>query len=414
MTQRALIVAARNPWPARRGDQMRTLDFTRALRELRFEVELMISDRGPAPADRDPASARFFPPTPYDRLRGLGALARGAPVQTLPYRAAALEAELVDAVARLGPDDIVLVQLARQAPLLERLHRHRRPGGPTVIVDLIDVLSLNFERRAQIESGPRGVLWRAEARRLQHVERDLVAWSDAITLVCERDRLELVRLDDGARTKAVVTPLPVALEKAPVPSDPDTIGRRLVFTGNLGYFVNEHAILTFLERVWPLLRSRRTELELVVAGARPGRRLRAACARAGADLLADPSDLRTVLRTADLALAPLVGGAGVPVKVLEAWSEGVPVAASEWCARGLLGENETLEALDEVLFRLPDLSVAEVVASSIEAVLADPESRRARTTRARQRLGQRHSVGAFRASVGELVEVGRAQRSAHG
>ena len=125
-------------------------------------------------------------------------------------------------------------------------------------------------RRAQIEGALRGVAWRAEARRLQRAERNLVTWSDAITMVCDRDRLELVRLEDAAQARAIVTPLAVPLAKEPAECCPAS-GRRLVFTGNLGYFVNEHAILSFLERVWPLLRLRRSDLELIVAGARPGR-----------------------------------------------------------------------------------------------------------------------------------------------
>ena len=393
---------------------MRALDFARALRDLGFEVELQVSDRGPADESEVLHRSEFFPPRPPDRLRALGPVAGGAPFQTIPYRSSDLERAAIQRMNGMGPGDVVLVQLARHAPLLERLHRQRRASGPSLLVDLIDVLSLNFRRRAQIEGGARGLLWRAEARRLQQAERKMVARSDAVTVVCERDRGELIRLDGAARRKARTTRLPIA---ASVPEGEEreisgTRRRRLVFTGNLGYFVNDHAIRSFLERVWPRVRARRADLELVVAGARPGRPLRAACARAGAILRSDPPDLREILRGGDLALAPLVGGAGVPVKVLEAWSEGVPVVASDWCARGLLVEGETLSDVDDAVFRIrdpegTDAESAEKFAALIVRALEDAEDARAHVRAGRARLERLHSFDAFRDAVGHFVQVAR-------
>ena len=413
MTQRALIVAARNPWPTRRGDQMRALDFVRALDELGFTVELLVSDHGTAPGDHGPGEVAFFPPTPVDRLRGVASVLRGAPLQTLPFRSAALEQAVCGAMADMDRGDVVLVQLARHGPLLERLYRRRPAEGPVLMVDLIDLLSLNFRRRAQIEGGARGLLWRAEAERLQRVERDVARWSDSVTMVCERDRGELIRREPSAREHTVTTPLPVA-DSAPgsAAARREGAGGRLVFTGNLGYFVNDHAVRSFLEQAWPRLRIERPGLELVVAGARPGRRLRDACAREGVKLRPNPQDLRGILRSADLALAPLVGGAGVPVKVLEAWSEGVPVVASDWCAEGLLGQGERLEEIDDALFRLPYLDDVDDVVSRILNALDDGEGARARAAAGRQRLHRLHSFVAFRESVERLVRAAERRRSA--
>ena len=54
-------------------------------------------------------------------------------------------------------------------------------------------------------------------------------------------------------------------------------------------------------------------------------------------LIESPQDLRSVLRQATLALAPMRCGAGVPIKVLEAWTCGVPVVASPWAVAGTTG-----------------------------------------------------------------------------
>ena len=59
-------------------------------------------------------------------------------------------------------------------------------------------------------------------------------------------------------------------------------------------------------------------LPAAIAGSRAPSSLRREIARAGAELLDDPPDLRAVLASATVALAPLLCGSGVPIKVLEA------------------------------------------------------------------------------------------------
>ncbi len=76
---------------------------------------------------------------------------------------------------------------------------------------------------------------------------------------------------------------------------------------------------------------------MVVAGDRPSAAVRRTVRRAGAELVESPPDLRSILAQATVALAPMRCGSGVPIKVLEAWSAGVPVVASPWAAAGTSG-----------------------------------------------------------------------------
>jgi glycosyltransferase involved in cell wall biosynthesis len=48
----------------------------------------------------------------------------------------------------------------------------------------------------------------------------------------------------------------------------------------------------------------------------------------------DPADLRPLLAAATVAVVPARAGAGVPMKILEAWAVGVPVIAHPWSAAG--------------------------------------------------------------------------------
>src|SRR4029077_6237579 len=97
------------------------------------------------------------------------------------------------------------------------------------------------------------------------------------------------------------------------------------------------ALRFFLAEVWPLLRAAVPGLGLVVAGDRPPPGLARRLQAAGGTLVVAPPDLRGLLATATVAIAPLRCGSGVPLKVLDAWSAGVPVVASPFAAAGVGG-----------------------------------------------------------------------------
>lgn len=299
-----------------------------------------------------------------------------------------------------GGVDLVMVQLARLAALGDELVA--MDARIPLVVDLIDSLSLNVTRRALLDRRWLGLFLATEARRLAKTERRLIEIAGRTVLVSPRDREWLLRrgkLDAAEAEKLAVVPL--AVEAAPEEGR-DRRGSEasrpvLALTGNLGYFVNADAVLWWLDEVWPELSRRRPDLRLVVAGARPPRRVRQAVAASGAELIASPPDLRAVLADATVALAPLRGGSGVPVKVLEAWAVGVPVVASPWAAAGTGGK-----AGEELL-------VAETPEEWIGSVLSlvdDPQRRRKLSEAGRRRLALDHSTqrveAAWRAVIGAV------------
>src|SRR6185295_16702045 len=231
--------------------------------------------------------------------------------------------DLARRLRELAPrHDVVVLQLARLLPHL------RDVGDRPLVVDLIDCLSLNAATRARFDHPALRPLLRWEARRLAAAEARLIAASRTALVVCARDREALVRVAPAHAARIAVAPVAMAEVAAALPRQEEQAAPTVALTGNLGYFPNRDALRFFLDQVWPELRRAVPQVRLLVAGDRPPRATARRVAAAGGTLVARPPDLRALLATATVAVAPLRCGSGVPLKVLDAWAAGVPVVAS--------------------------------------------------------------------------------------
>lgn len=409
-----LLTVSRWPWPPRRGDQLRTVQMLELL-----GAEHRVTLLAPVPpADAAPPPEELESPVVTYRARrrhavagALAALRRGLPLQSSLFYQPDLGRRLRDMAPRY---DLTVLQLVRLAPHLFDL------GNARLAVDLIDSLSLNFAFRARVDRWWLRPALALEARRLGRWERGLTRRAGVALVVGERDRAALVErlalppeLAGRLRVVPIAAPHPPppGAPLPPEPSDPDHAPPVIAFTGNLGYFVNADAVGWWLGEVWPAigpeLVARHPGLRVVVAGARPGPGVRRAVDRAAAggapvELVAAPPDIGELLARATVSVAPMRCGSGVPLKVLEAWSAGVPVVASEWAAAGTTG--------------LPgeDLLVADSVDDwrrALGGLLDDPASRRRLAAAGRARLAADYAPEAVgRRLAAALAEVLPARR----
>ena len=143
-------------------------------------------------------------------------------------------------------------------------------------------------------------------------------------------------------------------------------------------------------RVWPRLKQERPDLTLRLAGARPGDALLKLASQPGVTLVEDPPDLRSIIRSGALALAPMRCGSGAPLKILEAWAERRCVLATPFAASGTDG----LEGKHLMVANEEDEWV-----SSILELLDDSARRRRLGIQGAALVGDRHSPEAVDAEL---------------
>jgi glycosyltransferase involved in cell wall biosynthesis len=232
--------------------------------------------------------------------------------------------------------DVVEIHMHHLLPLVTDVRRISERTPVTAIVH--DVMTQKVAREAQLATGIKGkvgsyVRTRQAARR----EVQLINRLDHVLTFSAKDAALLMDLGITIPTE-VIEPL----VHLPELHDRPSVGQPprepvVTFTGALFRSVNADSIRWFLDEVWPTVQTSVPEAKLVIAGADPpeGVRRRHSSTTVVTGYV---DDLDSVYRDTSLFVAPLVAGAGVKFKVLDAMAYGLPVIATPIAAEGIVEE----------------------------------------------------------------------------
>lgn len=385
---RILFVTSRFPYPPLKGDQVRSYHQLLELGKRHDITLISLCEEGELESDMgelDKICSKIVR-IPRSKYAGLFdalvmPLFRGWPVQVGLYHSRRLRRSVREHLS-IGHFDVFHVQLSRLDPVVPA-----NPGVP-LVMDMVDALSLNMQRRADQDSFFRGLIFRLEAWRMRALESRIVRRYDKVVVVSEADRIAL-----GSASNVHVIPNGVDTGRFCFGLEgrkPDSI----VFSGNMSYFPNVDAAEWFAEKVLPLIVRRRPQVEFVVAGANPHQRLRRIAEGNPAVVLTGfVPKMEDVLSSMTLAVAPMRSGTGIQNKVIEAMASGLPVVASTFALGGLRVQDgrELLVARNEQEF-----------ADAVVGLLADPERRTEIARQARMYVEREHS---WEGSAGQLETV---------
>ena len=272
----------------------------------------------------------------------LGALPGRTPLQAAYCWQPALARAIA---ARLGADrfDVVHVEHLRGAryglsalglhPSSFILHPSSLRQSPIPIIwDSVDCISYLFEQAAAKGRGAFGrLVTRLELPRTRRYEGWLAGQFDRVLVTSPVDKAALEELAAGQRQQAAIEVLPNGVDLAYFSPDgairdPATV----LFSGKMSYHANDAAAQYLAGEVMPRVWAQRPDAKLVIAGSGPSAAVhRLAAQNAGrVEVTGFLPDLRVPLRRATVAAAPLLYGAGIQNKVLEAMACGTPVVAS--------------------------------------------------------------------------------------
>jgi len=112
----------------------------------------------------------------------------------------------------------------------------------------------------------------------------------------------------------------------------------IIFAGSFTYLANYHAMQWFVAEVFPLIREQYPDAQLIITGDHANLPLPSLDNMILAGYV---DDIKSLVASCDVSIAPIWSGGGTRLKILEAMALGTPVVATSKGAEGLAVENET-------------------------------------------------------------------------
>lgn len=403
-------------WPPHHGGRVRSLAQLRLLASLPEVGEVVMLGLTEVPisaAEVQAAEAalpkvRVLPPIPHpihlighlrEQRRALARVAALRVLRRLPYLAGKWDSPTIhDALERIlgaGGFDVVYIDhlgMARYADRVRRLCPRAR-----LVIEAHNVESDFFRQFAEQRSGPARWAGLAEWRATQRFERQVLRGADAVVAISQDDARALA-LQTGAVPLCVPQVVDFQRRQGAAPADPP----QLCYVGNLTWHPNVRGLDWFCEAVWPLIHATMPQARLRIAGSGlptgpDGRPVAPPRWQApGIEVHGFLPELEPLYAESSAMIAPIFGGSGVRIKLLEALRAGMPTVTTPEGAAGLL-----LTAGQEVLIESDEGRFA---AAALE-LLRDGELRDRLREAGYRFLERHHTLGAAQAEMRKVLGV---------
>lgn len=327
---RILLLCDRYPNSYRDGLLLRVLHLANRLRP-KHQIDLLCFDN--AAVDGEPIEIFghiwTVPLPPRKSSSGwLGVIADWNPHNLYP-RSDEVERLLSD---EINPENYDVVWDAGASMFL---HLPRRWDAVPVIADLVDDMVLTFWRAMQSETA-----WIKKLRIFKYL---------AVNLLFERYSMRrtahcVVVSEDDAAVFRCVSKVPVSVIQNGVdvdyfaPDNVDVISGRLVFEGAMAFPPNQQAAHFLVKEIMPHVWAKRPDASLTLVGRDPPLDV-LALANDRVFVTGAVDDIRPYIQEAEVFVCPLLSGAGIKNKLLQAWAMGKAAVATNLSIGGLGAED---------------------------------------------------------------------------
>jgi glycosyltransferase involved in cell wall biosynthesis len=242
------------------------------------------------------------------------------PMRIAWVQSAAMNRQVEEAIQSARPD-VIYVERWRALQYVPKL------CGIPVVCDPTDSMTL-YNRRLSLSGSiwTRPLAW-FEYEKFRKFEA-AAASEVAATTFCSRIDIEALRRE-APSVRIVQIPNGVSLQTFHPKAVGEERAGRIVMTGNFGYGPNRQAVTFFLLRVFPLVRASVSGAHLIVVGRDASRYMQSKHPNAKSVAVYDSvPDVQPYLASATVAIAPILVGAGVSNKIMEASAVGTSVVAT--------------------------------------------------------------------------------------
>jgi glycosyltransferase involved in cell wall biosynthesis len=228
-----------------------------------------------------------------------------------------------------SPFDVVHVEHLRGSKY-GRFVRKNFPAIP-IVWDSVDCISYLFEQAGKNNSTFFGkTITRFELGRTRLAEAELIRFFDHVLTTSQADRNALLKLPHAEGEPSPISVLPggVDLDYFHPNSEINVEPGTLVFSGKMSYHANIAMAVHLVEQILPRVWQKFPNVKLYIVGKDPSRKILEYAQNPLIHVTGTVDDIRPYLWKASVAVVPLIYGAGIQNKILEAMACGTPVVTN--------------------------------------------------------------------------------------
>jgi glycosyltransferase involved in cell wall biosynthesis len=393
-----LVLTPRLPWPIDDGGKIAAWQNVWSAAQ-EFQTILV--------SLHDPALGTPLPPP--------GVEEHGIEVVTVPFRRVPTALAAWRGIVGRWPYTLERFRSAALTGTLRRLVKEREPAfafvnnlhlgpygedmnGVPMILREQNVEHLWMARYADAQpAGPRRLYAQFQAKRLREAEKLLCERASAVLAIQPEETERLRALSPTAVVRTLPLGIDFSIYPDPKPESPPVV----LLAGAFGWAPNAAGAVRFLESGWPALRQAVPAARLRITGKEPPPALIELGRRSGTEVTGYVASMRDELARATVLIVPLWEGAGVRVKIIEAFAARLPVVSTSLGAEGLELEPGThyLQA-----------DTPEAIAAAAAELLNRDDHGRAMAARAHEEAAKRWSLPAVAALQNRLCREAIASR----
>ncbi len=210
---------------------------------------------------------------------------------------------------------------------------------PMSVLDQHNAVYMIPQRLASAERNPlKRLLLQFESRKMSDYEAAAVRQFDRVTWVTDDDYDAVARCageESGPLPNDGVIPIcGDPMQEGPIRRQPD--GRRVTFLGGLHYPPNAQGVLWFCRHVFPRVLEKSPDALLTIIGKLPPGGLGPIdIPPANLEITGYVDDPKPYLAETAAFIVPLLAGGGMRVKIIDAWTWGLPIVSTSIGAEGI-------------------------------------------------------------------------------
>lgn len=218
----------------------------------------------------------------------------------------------------------------------------RHKTGLIKYLDFVDAISMNYDKARRKAKGLKKFIYELDYRRCKSYEQECLNNFDACAVISDIDNRYITAAENQIYTVGNMVKIPetesIALHDE---------NNKIIFVGKMSYEPNIVAVSYFSHKIFPALKEFFPDVQFIIVGADPDDRVKNLTSIAGVKVLGFVESVSQYYQNSTIVVAPMLTGAGIQNKIIQAMSYGCCVATSPIGAEGLTINNNEIAIYSE-------------------------------------------------------------------